>query len=138
MRRASIVIGFCMVAALALTLMAQAPADLDPVMKQVQPTMQSLNKNIEGKMAKEAAADAEKLQALFKDVANFFKTKKLDKGATLASDAMTAAGKTASDAKANKLDEAKASAGGIQKTCKACHDIHREQLPDKSYKFKEK
>ncbi len=39
-------------------------------------------------------------------------------------------------AKAGNLDAAKAPAGTINKSCKACHDVHREQLPDKSYKFK--
>jgi Zn-finger protein len=34
------------------------------------------------------------------------------------------------------MDTAKAKAGEIQKSCKACHAVHREQLPDKTYKFK--
>ena len=25
---------------------------------------------------------------------------------------------------------------GLQATCKACHDVHREQLPDKTYRIK--
>ena len=25
---------------------------------------------------------------------------------------------------------------GLQASCKACHDAHREQLPDKTYKIK--
>ena len=36
----------------------------------------------------------------------------------------------------DNLDAAKAPAGTIQKSCKACHDVHREALPDKTYKFK--
>ena len=136
MRRASIVIGVCMLAALALTLMAQAPQDLDPVMKQVGPTFQSLNRNIQGSMAAEAAADAEKLQGLFREVTAFFKAKNLEKGMGWAMDASTAAGEAAKAAKANNPEGLKAAAGNVQKTCKACHEIHREQLPDKSYKFK--
>ena len=54
----------------------------------------------------------------------------------LAKGNVDAAGEIAKAAKANDLDAAKASAGTIQKSCKACHDVHREQLPDKTYKFK--
>ena len=39
-------------------------------------------------------------------------------------------------AKENNLDAAAEPAGALQKTCKACHDLHREQLPDKTFKFK--
>jgi cytochrome c556 len=47
-----------------------------------------------------------------------------------------AAGEIAKAAKANDLDTAKAKSKTIGGSCKACHTIHRETLPDKTYKFK--
>ena len=38
--------------------------------------------------------------------------------------------------KGEQPDAAKAHVTAIQKTCKACHDVHRETLPDKTFKFK--
>jgi cytochrome c5 len=42
-------------------------------------------------------------------------------------------------AKAAETNDAAATGAAVkamQETCKACHDVHREQLPDKSYKIK--
>ncbi len=97
MRKISVLIGICMLAALAITILAQQapPTDLSPVMKDVAATTNKLRK-----------ANVQR-----------------------AGDIMKAA-------KENNLDAAKAPAGDLQKSCKNCHDVHREQLPDKTFKFK--
>jgi cytochrome c556 len=66
----------------------------------------------------------------------FFKANKAQDAVDLAKANVEAAGEVMKAAKANDLDAAKAPAGTIQKSCKSCHDVHREQLPDKTYKFK--
>jgi hypothetical protein len=135
MRKVSVLIGICMLVALALTLLAQAP-DLSPIMKDVAATQNSLRMNLMNNAAAEVAKDAAKLQEDFTKAMGFFKAMKAQDAVDLAKGNVDAAGEVAKAAKANNLDAAKASAGTIQKSCKACHDVHREQLPDKTYKFK--
>src|SRR5262245_15932485 len=135
MRKVSVLIGICMLVALALTLLAQPP-DLSPVMKDVAATQNSLRMNLMNNAADEVAKDAAKLQEDFTKAMGFFKAMKAQDAVDLAKGNVEAAGEIAKAAKANNLDAAKASAGTIQKSCKNCHDVHREQLPDKTFKFK--
>jgi cytochrome c556 len=135
MRKVSLLIGICMLVALALTLLAQAP-DLSPVMKDVAATQNSLRMNLMNNSAEDVAKDAAKLQDDFTKAMGFFKAMKAQDAVDLAKGNVEAAGEIAKAAKTNNLDAAKAAAGNIQKSCKACHDVHREQLPDKTFKFK--
>jgi len=116
-----------------ITLYAQN--DMIPAMKEVQPTMGSMNKNIQGNMAAEAAKDAEKLQGLFKATADFMKAQKNDKGMGWANDAGQLAGDIAKAAKANDLATAGTSAKALQKSCKNCHDVYRDGAPG-AFKYK--
>jgi hypothetical protein len=137
MRKVSLVIGICMLVALALTLLAQqAPQDLSPVMKDVQATQTSLRMNLMNNAAEDVAKDAAKLQDDFTKAMGFFKAMKAEDAVDAAKANVEAAGEIVKAAKANNLEAAKAPAGTIQKSCKGCHDVHREQLPDKTYKFK--
>jgi len=136
MRKVSLLIGICMLVALALTLVAQAPQDLSPIMKDVQATQTSLRMNLMNNAAEDVAKDAAKLQQDFTQAQGFFKAMKAQDAVDAAKANVDAAGEIVKAAKANNLDAAKAPAGTIQKSCKGCHDVHREQLPDKTYKFK--
>ena len=134
MRRTSILIGICVIAAMAITLYAQN-RDIQPVMKDVQPAFISLGKNLQGNMAADAAKDAEKLQGLFKETAAFMKAQKAEKGVTWANEAATTAGEIAKAAKANDMTAAGTARGNLQKACATCHGTFREGAPG-SYKFK--
>jgi hypothetical protein len=136
MRKASLLIGICMLAAVAIALAAQAPTDLSPVMKDVQATTGKMRMDMMSGNAADVAADAQKLQQDFTQAMGFFKANKAQDAVDAAKANVEAAGEIAKAAKANDLDAAKAPAGTIQKSCKACHDVHREQLPDKTFKFK--
>jgi len=137
MRKVSLLIGICMLAALAITLWAQqAPTDLSPVMKDVGATTNKLRMDIMAGNAADVAADAEKLQNDFRQAGAFFKAHNAQDAVDSANANAKAAGDIMKAAKGNNLDAAKAPAGEIQKSCKSCHDAHREQLPDKSFKFK--
>ena len=136
MRKVSVLIGICMLVALALTLIAQAPTDLSPIMKDVAATQNKLRMDMMGGNAADVAADAQKLQQDFTQAQGFFKAMKAQDAVDMAKMNVDRAGEIAKAAKANNLDAAKAPAGDLQKSCKACHDVHREQLPDKTYKFK--
>src|SRR6266705_5452694 len=136
MRKVSVLIGICMLVAVALTLAAQAPTDLSPIMKDVAATQTSMNMNFMNNAAADVAKDAAKLQEDFTQARGFFKAMKAQDAVDWAQGNIDAAGEVVKAAKANNLDVAKASATTIAKSCKACHAVHREQLPDKTYKFK--
>jgi len=136
MRKASLLIGICMLAAVAIALAAQAPTDLSPVMKDVAATQNKMRMDMMAGNGADVAADAQKLQQDFTQAMGFFKANKAQDAVDMAKANAEAAGEVAKAAKANNLDAAKAPAGTIQKSCKSCHDVHREQLPDKTYKFK--
>jgi cytochrome c556 len=136
MRKVSVLIGICTLVALALTLLAQAPTDLSPIMKDVAATQTKMRMDMMSGAAADVAADAQKLQQDFTQAMGFFKANKAQDAVDMAKANAEAAGEIVKAAKANNLDAAKAPAGEIQKSCKACHDVHRETLPDKTYKFK--
>ena len=136
MRKASLLIGICMLAAVAIALAAQAPTDLSPIMKDVGATQNKMRMDMMAGNGADVAADAQKLQQDFTQAMGFFKANKAQDAVDLAKANVDAAGEIAKAAKANNLDAAKAPATAIQKSCKACHDVHREQLPDKTYKVK--
>jgi cytochrome c556 len=136
MRKVSLLIGICMLTALALTLWAQTAQDLPPIMKEVGPTQISMRKALDSKSAADVERDAAKLQGLFTKAAGIFKALKAQDAVDAASANAAAAGEIVKAAKAGNLDAAAGPAGTIQKSCKGCHDVHREQLPDKTYKFK--
>ena len=136
MRKVSLLIGICMLVALALTLVAQSEAELSPIMKDVAATQTKMRMDMMSGAAADVAADAEKLQGNFTKAMGIFKALKAQDAVDAAKANADAAGEIAKAAKANNLEAAKAPAGTIQKSCKSCHDVHREQLPDKSYKFK--
>ena len=136
MRKVSLLIGICMLVALALTLVAQSEAELSPIMKDVAATQTKMRMDMMSGAAADVAADAEKLQGNFTKAMGIFKALKAQDAVEAAKANADAAGEIVKAAKANNLEAAKAPAGTIQKSCKSCHDVHREQLPDKSYKFK--
>src|SRR5215470_7130507 len=117
-------------------LVAQQKRPYNELMKDVAATYASVKKNLDANSAPAVAADAAKLQELFKETEDFwaqFKTKDALDAAKGAHDAVAAIGAAA---KANNVQEAQASYNSVGKFCNACHTSHREQMPDKSYKIK--
>jgi cytochrome c556 len=54
----------------------------------------------------------------------------------MSEDSATAATATAAAAKAGEWDKVKTHWGAVGKSCKDCHEKHREKLEDGSYKIK--
>jgi cytochrome c556 len=130
MRRVSIVIGACFVLALALTVMGQGGRDITAIMKDVGP----LATGVAAKAPADAAADAAKLEGLFKEAQSFFAKDKVADAEGWAKAASDAAGKAAKDLKAGTVDKA---AKNLGINCKQCHDVHREPGPEKGqFKYK--
>src|SRR5438128_12460662 len=80
MRKVSVLIGICMLAALAITIWGQARGapvtDLSPVMKDVAATQAKLRMDLMAGNAADVAADAERRQGLFRQAAGFLKAQR--------------------------------------------------------------
>ena len=135
MRKVSVFIGFCMLIAVALTLVGQEQG-LQPLMQSNRTVMPSLGMNVMAKNAAGAAADAEKLQQNFTQAGEIFKALKSESATNMANAAADNAAAVAKAVKANDWDGAANTASAVQKSCGGCHMPHREQLPYKSFKFK--
>ena len=137
MRKETLIVAMCMIIAFGMALMGQSVAEqLPPVMKEIALRMESLKKGIDSKSAVDAANDAERLQSLFIRAAGIFRAN----GAVKVTDSARANVGLGSEitraVNGGNFDAAAKAAGALQKSCKTCHDRHREQLPDKTYKFK--
>ena len=84
MRKASLLIGICMLAAVAIALAAQAPTDLSPVMKDVAATQNKMRMDMMSGSGADVAADAQKLQQDFTQAMGFFKAMKAQDAVDLA------------------------------------------------------
>jgi hypothetical protein len=116
--------------------LAQSDSDYQGWMKSNPANMGSLNKNIAGKNAAGAAVDAEKLEATFKQVEDFWKKRGgADDAVNFAMKAQTAAAAVAKDASAGNFDQAAADVKSLQANCGGCHMAHREGTPG-SFKIK--
>src|SRR5262245_34725201 len=103
---------------------AQQKRPYNELMKDVAATYASVKKNLDASVAPAAAADAAKLQGLFKETEDFwaqFKTKDAMDAAKAAQDAAAAIGTAA---KANNIQKAQASYNGVGKFCAGCHASH--------------
>jgi cytochrome c556 len=145
MRKVSIFIAGCFILALAMGVFGQA-RDLDAIMKEIGPLWTGPGglgaRGARGDAAPPApdtakiAADAAKLQALFKEAEGQFTKLKLAEPAGMASKISDAAGNLAKEAKTGKIADLQASKTAIGQ-CKACHDKYREPDPAGGFKLKQ-
>jgi cytochrome c556 len=123
-------------AALSVGAPAQSDSDYQVLMKSNPANLGSLNRNILGKDYFGAASDAQKLEATFKQVAEFWKKRGgAEDAVNFAIKAQTAAAAAAKAATDGNLDEAAAQAKILQATCGGCHMAYREGSPG-SFRFK--
>lgn len=116
-----------MAALLAVGALAQSESDYQGWMKSNPVNMGSLNKNIAAKDGAAAAADAQKLEATFKQVEDFWKKRGgADDAVNFAAKAQAAAASVAKDALAGNFDQAAADVKNLQANCGGCHMAHRE------------
>ena len=137
MRRITILIGLCAVIASTLTITGQqASQDLSPIMKGVFREVRELDKAMGATGAPVVIQEAEKLQKLFSQAEAFFKTKNADDAVKLAKAQQESASAIIKFAQANNLDGAQEPIKTLKGRCQVCHMAHREQLPDKTFRFK--
>jgi cytochrome c556 len=116
--------------------LAQSDSDYQGWMKSNGANMGSMNKKIAAKDGAGAAADAEKLEATFKQVEDFWKKRGgADDAVNFAMKGQMAAAAVAKDASAGNFDQAAADVKSLQANCGGCHMAHREGTPG-SFKIK--
>ncbi len=120
----------------ALAAAAQISRPYDAVMKEVQPAYANLRKNLDAGAFSAAAEDAAKLEDLFKETEGFWTQFKTKDALDFARSAQAASREASLAAKAKNGQKALASYNALGKTCKGCHDSHRESMPDKSFRIK--
>ncbi len=108
----------------------------DLVMKDVGSTFDSLRRNLDGGNVATVAADAARLERLFREIEEFWTPFKTRDAIDAAKGAREASAAIAAAAKGKDLPKARTAVSGLGRFCAACHNSHREQMPDKSYRIK--
>jgi cytochrome c556 len=108
----------------------------DQLMKEVGATFASLRRNLDANAASAAAEDASKLALLFQETESFWTPFKTKDAIEAARGAREAAASVSKSAKAGSIAKAQTAYAEIGKYCTACHNTHREQMPDKTYRIK--
>ena len=124
------------VCASVMTVLAQQKRPYDVVMKDVNATFASLKKNLDANSMASAAEDAGKLQSLFKETEVFWSAFKTKDAIEYSKTGQADAQAVASAAQAGNGQKAQGAYSSIGKSCKGCHDAHRELMPDKSFKIR--
>ena len=112
-------------------------ADYQKAMKEVLGGMMASGKALrEGGDLSAVAAGAKTIDTALASIESFWAARKDTEAVK-----MNAASRAAAVAVGKAAESKDAAATGeamktLQGTCKACHDVHREQLPDKTYKIK--
>ena len=122
------VIGIATLASIGL---AQDEKDYQTWMKTVQATNGTLRKNIDAKMGDAAAADADKLSGVFKQVSVFWEKRGGAPDAVeVAKKAVASTDKLSMAARAGNWTDASAELTTLGSTCGGCHMAHRERGAD--------
>ena len=108
----------------------------DLLMKDVGSTFDSLRKGLDGGNLATAAGAAAKLEGLFRETEEFWTPFKTRDAIEAAKGAREASGVVAAAVKDKDMAKAKTAAAGLGRFCGTCHNSHREQMPDKSYRIK--
>lgn len=113
-------------------------ADYQKAMKATNEGMQTVGKVLAagGTDLSGAVAGAKAIEAALASIESFWEARKDAEAVKMNSASRAAALALAKVAEGNELEATKEARKALGATCKACHDVHREQLPDKTYKIK--
>ena len=121
--------------ALALGVTSAQARPYNVIMKDVASAFGALRKSADASDFAGSLEHSQRLERLFKETKDFwttFKTKDAIDAAVGAKELSA----IAAAANAKEAQKMKTAAGGLGKFCTSCHDSHREQMPDKSYRIR--
>jgi cytochrome c556 len=106
------------------------------IMKDVSSAFGALRKSVDGSDFGATAEHSQHLERLFKETEDFWTKFKTKDAVDAAVGARELSASITAAANAKDAQKMKTAAGGLGKYCSACHDSHREQMPDKSYRIR--
>ncbi len=121
------------------TVRAAEPIDekqFQKLMKEVGRVAKGFKDNAQAKNAAVIEKDSARVAEIYTQMAVFWKARHTDDAAKWSESSASAAHATAAAAKAGDWDKVKSNWGAVNKSCKDCHEAHREKLADGSYKMK--
>jgi hypothetical protein len=111
-------------------------ADLDKLMKEIGGTVGALRKSIDAQNAETAKEQADKIEALFEDVDDFWSARNVKDAAEMADDAAEHADHVEDAIDAKDFAKAAEHMKLLQSTCGGCHGKYRDKAPDGGYRIK--
>src|SRR5262245_15466032 len=126
-------IAVCMIVGISLSGFSQNRRH-DQIMKDVASIFADLKKSLDAKNGADASQNAAKLMALFKEVESFWVPLQSNVAVSAARDLQSVSEKVAAAA-TNDLAQANALYTTAGAKCKSCHDRHRTQMPDGSFRI---
>jgi cytochrome c556 len=108
----------------------------DVIMKDVASAFDALRKSVEASDFAGSAEHSQRLERLFKETEDFWTKFRTKDAIDAAVGAKELSASIAAAANAKDAQKMKTAAGGLGKFCTSCHDSHREQMPDKSYRIR--
>jgi cytochrome c556 len=124
------------IVALALSVTSAQTRPYNAIMKDVAAAFGALRKSVDASDFAGTADQSQRLERLFKETEDFWTKFKTKDAIDAAAGARELSASIAAAATAKDAQKIKAAAGGLGKFCTSCHDSHREQMPDKSYRIR--
>jgi cytochrome c556 len=117
------------------TALAQA-RPYNVIMKDVAAASGALRKSVEASDFTASAEQARKLEQLFKETETFWAKFRTKDAIDAAAGARELSASIVAAAAAKDAPKMKTAASGLGRFCTTCHDSHREQMPDKTYRIR--
>jgi hypothetical protein len=108
----------------------------DEIMKDVNATYEKLKKSLDAQNDRQAFEDASKLQALFKEVEQFWAPFDTRDALDAARGAQNSFAALSRSVQVNNFQQALTTYNSAAQYCRNCHSVHRVQAADKSYRIK--
>jgi hypothetical protein len=106
------------------------------VMKEVAAASDALRRQLDSGNGEAAAAEADRLTRLFQETEDFWTTFRTKDAIEAARGARELSATVAAAARAKDVPRAKKEVAGLGRFCTTCHNSHREQMPDKTYRIR--
>ena len=124
------------VVALGLSVTSAQARPYNVIMKDVASASGALRKSVDASDFAGSLEHSQRLERLFKETEDFWTKFKTKDAIDAAVGAKELSASIAAAANAKDAQKMKTAAGGLGKFCTSCHDSHREQMPDKSYRIR--
>ena len=105
-------------------------------MKEVAAASDALRRSLDANNGDAAAAEADRLARLFQELEDFWSAFRTKDAIDAAKGARELSATVAAAARARDLPRAKKEVSGLGRFCTTCHNSHREQMPDKTYRIR--